>query len=281
MRQAFISKHFLRAIACAAMSAMLLASCGGGGGGGSGQTSAPQAAQTAAASSVSGSSAGSGGTAVTASVQPAQLVDGAAGSASAGGPPRVIEYYGDSTIWGYTPFTGEQVSVPAPAAFAAALPAGGNYDVRNEGVSGSTACGLLNGSDGKHPAWSTQMANSSASIVIMNFAINDEWRDDLPTYQSCLTQLARQAKSAGKKVVFETPNPTRDSGPSGLDVYVDAMKAVAAQERLPVIDQYRYLTDYLNGQSPLSICPDGLHPTAEVYVMKGKYAASVFPSLPL
>lgn len=174
-----------------------------------------------------------------------------------------------------------RVATPAPAAFAAALPASGNYDVRNEGVNGSTACKLLNGADTRHPAWSQQMANSAASIVIMNFAINDEWQDDLTTYKSCLTQLARQAKSYGKKVIFETPNPTRDSGPYGLDVYVNAMKSVAVQERLPVIDQYQYLTNYLNGQSPLSICPDGLHPTDAVYVMKGKYAASAFSALSL
>jgi len=275
---------------------MLLTSCGGGSGGGGGEAGAPQTVQAAAAATgETGSSAVSGSTEVTASVQPTQLIDSTstgtpatqsggtptAGTASAGSAPRVIEYYGDSTIWGYTPFTGQQVSVPAPAAFAAALPSGGNYDVRNEGVNGSTACGLLNGSDGKHPAWSTQMANSSASTIIMNFAINDEWQEDLSTYQSCLTQLARQAKSAGKKVVFETPNPTRDSGAWGLDVYVNAMKSVAAQEQLPLIDQYQYLTAYLNGQSPLTICPDGLHPTAEVYVMKGKYAASVFTSFSL
>ena len=35
---------------------------------------------------------------------------------------HVIEYYGDSTVWGYDPHTGGQVAKPAPAAFAEALP---------------------------------------------------------------------------------------------------------------------------------------------------------------
>jgi lysophospholipase L1-like esterase len=191
----------------------------------------------------------------------------------------VIEYYGDSTIWGYASGSGARVATPAPAAFAEALPASPKYDVHNEGVNGTTSCELLNGTDGRHPAWDTQMAASQAAIVIINHAINDQWKMDVATYKSCLTSLARKAKSRGKKVIFETPNPTRDSGADSLDVYVNAMKAVAAQEQLPVIDQYKYLTSYLNGQSPYAICPDGLHPTAEVYIMKGKYAASVFKTL--
>lgn len=191
----------------------------------------------------------------------------------------IIEYYGDSTVWGYRTDAGGQVARPAPAVFAESIANASAYDVRNEGVSGSTACGLLNGEDGKHPAWSTQMANSEATYVLVNYAINDEWKYDVATYKGCLTSLARIAKQHGKQMIFETPNPTRDSGSWGLDVYVNAMKEVASAESLPVIDQYAYLTNYLNGRSPYTICPDGLHPTEAVYEMKGKYAASVFPSL--
>lgn len=194
---------------------------------------------------------------------------------------QVIEYYGDSTIWGYSSGSGTRVATPAPAAFAAALPAARNYSVINEGVNGSTACQLLNGTDGRHPAWDTQMASSKASIVILNHAINDEWKEDLATYRGCLASLSQKARQHGKKIVFETPNPTRDSGVNGLDVYVNAMKAVATQEGAPVIDQYKYLSAYLNGQSAYTICPDGLHPTDAVYILKGKYAASAFASMGL
>ncbi|MDB5796117.1 MAG: hydrolase family protein [Paucimonas sp.] len=193
--------------------------------------------------------------------------------------PVVIDYYGDSTIWGLRSVSGGQVGVTAPAAFAAALPASGKYVVRNEGVSGSTSCALLEGSDGKHPAWATQMANSNANVVIMNFAINDEWKMDLNRYRSCMTALASQARAAGKKVVFETPNPTRDSYPASLDAWAQAMRDLARSLQIPVIDQYQFLKNYLGGRSVTEICPDGLHPTDAVYVMKGKYAAQVFPSL--
>ena len=65
----------------------------------------------------------------------------------------VIEYYGDSTVWGYQSQTGERVAKPAPAVFAENLPDPRRFEVRNEGVNGSTACELLNGADGRHPPW--------------------------------------------------------------------------------------------------------------------------------
>ncbi len=199
------------------------------------------------------------------------------------GPPATtvtVAYHGDSTIWGYRSGSGGQVATPAPAAFAQSLAASGwKVDVRNEGVSGSTACSLLNGTDGVHPAWSSYIASSPAQVVILNHAINDEWSYDIGTYQGCLRQLAQIAKSHGKRVIFETPNPTRDSGPDGLDQYVNAMKQVAAEESVQVIDQYTYLTNYLNGQSVTQICPDGIHPSDSVYLMKGQYAARRFKAM--
>ena len=193
---------------------------------------------------------------------------------SAPAAPQVVEYYGDSTVWGYRTNTGGQVAVPPPAAFAAALPNPSAYVVRNEGVSGSTACDLLNGTDGRHPRWSSQMAASKAQYVFVNHAINDQWKYDLSTYKGCLRSLAQTAKQYGKQMIFETPNPTRDD----VSVMANAMKEVATQENVPVVDQYTYLRNYLNGQSVYSIVPDGLHPTDAVYVMKGKYAAGVFSS---
>ncbi|MDB5852667.1 MAG: hydrolase family protein [Herminiimonas sp.] len=226
-----------------------------------------------ASSSAGGTNAGNGASGPAAPVTTSPATTTTTTTPATG---QVIEYYGDSTIWGYSSGSGARVAMPAPAAFAAALPAARNYSVINEGVNGSTACQLLNGTDGRHPAWDTQMASSKASIVILNHAINDEWKEDLATYRGCLSSLSQKARQHGKKIVFETPNPTRDSGVNGLDVYVNAMKAVATQENAPVIDQYKYLTGYLNGQSAYTICPDGLHPTDAVYILKGKYAAGAF-----
>jgi len=115
--------------------------------------------------------------------------------------------------------------------------------------------------------------------VLVNFAIHDEWKYDVNTYKSCLGSLAGIVKQYGRQMIFETPNPTRDSGSSGLGAHVNAMKSAATAQAVPVIDQYKYLADYLAGQSPYMICPDGLHPTDAVYIMKDQYAAVVFQTL--
>jgi len=250
----------------------ILVGCGGGSGSGSPQEESVTGGTNLVISSAGTSSSGTSSGSTTGQTTP---------SAPTNNVARTVDYYGDSTIWGYASGSGARVAVPAPTAFAQALPASLNITVRNEGVNSTDACQLLNGNDGRHPAWSQQMDNSPASIVIINHGINDEWRYDVNTYKGCLQSLAQIAKSKGKKVIFETPNPTRDSGPSGLDVYVNAMKAVASQQNVPVIDQYQYLNNYLNGQSVYTICPDGLHPTNAVYIMKGQYAASVFNTLGL
>jgi lysophospholipase L1-like esterase len=285
-------KNKITAYSSTMVLALMLGACGGGSGGGgdggvsaadasapSGSTGAPAASAAPApgpASATNNASAPNASTSPATNTVPTAMEVAPAASSS---EPKIIEYYGDSTVWGYRSSSGDQVETPAPVAFAEALTHPSRYQVRNEGVSATTACDLLDGSDGKHPAWSTQMAGSDAAYVLINHAINDEWRYDVDTYKSCLTGLAQGAKQRGKTVIFETPNPTRDSGAWGLDVYVNAMKEVAAAQNVPVIDQYKHLTDYLAGASPYSICPDGLHPSEQIYIMKGKYAAAVFSSL--
>jgi lysophospholipase L1-like esterase len=185
---------------------------------------------------------------------------------------QIVDYYGDSTIRGYQSGTGAQVAKSAPQAFAEALSSSPAQQVNNLGVDGQTACQLFNGTD-----WAGTMASSNATVVILNHGINDATTGlPLSDYRSCLTDLARAAKSAGKRVIFETPNPI-DSG--GLENYVSAMKAVATQENLPIIDQYENLIQ--SGRPIREICPDGTHPSDAVYIEKGRYAASVYVRIPL
>lgn len=194
-----------------------------------------------------------------------------------------VEYYGDSTVYGYASgSTGTQVATPAPTAFAQNLPAASRYAVANEGVSGTTACQLLDGRDGKHPDWATQMVNSKAKFVIINHAINDERTDigeNVASYSGCLTSLATGARKAGKIVIFETPNPTDQSG-QGLENYVAAMKTVASNLAIPVIDQYQYLLGKLGPGGATgdvrSLMPDGTHPSDATYIDKGQFAAREF-----
>jgi hypothetical protein len=269
----------------AALLSATLAACGGGGsadntvaaGGAStplaGASTSPagSAATGAAAAPNTGSSSGS----VPATPAPNTTPPAAPTTAS-------IDYYGDSTIWGYASGVGTQVQNPEPAVFQQSLPQYKlpiQYTVRNEGVSATTACQLLNGTDGKHPVWDTQMTNSGARIVIINHAINDLAYETPAQYTACLTSLVQKAKQHGKTVILETPNPTTDSGPNGLDIWVDAMRKVATQENIKLIDEYQYLTNYLAGADVHTICPDGTHPTDAVYRLKGEYAAKVFAAM--
>jgi lysophospholipase L1-like esterase len=242
--------------------ALALTACGGGGG----DSPRPAVTTTTTASTTTTT------TPSTPTTPPASLASVA----------NVIEYYGDSTIWGWaTGSGGTQVARPAPLVFAESFPASPRQEVRNEGVSGTTACLLLNG-DGRHAEWNTQMVNSNATVVIINHAINDAKPGSgisTATYKNCLRSLVQVAKAQGKRVILETPNPV--SGFSGLESYVTAMKEVAAEEQVSVIDQYQYLLDYLGSRNPEELTPDGLHPTDEVYAMKGRRAQAVFASFPL
>lgn len=190
-----------------------------------------------------------------------------------------IEYHGDSTVWGYASGSdARQVEKTAPAVFAQVLQSYARVEVDNRGVNGATACRLLEGGNGQAD-WNTQMRQSRTQYVILNHGINDQWQYPITRYSQCLRELAQTAKRHGKRVIFETPNPTRDSGPDGLDKWVDAMRRVAQSEGIGVIDQYAYLTDLLNGRPATSFAPDGLHPSDAVYEMKGKFAAQAFMRL--
>jgi lysophospholipase L1-like esterase len=241
--------------------AFTLSACGGGG-----DTSN---ASTAGTTSTTQQSGATGGTLPT----PTLLASTA----------QVIEYYGDSTIWGLKSGTTDvQVATPAPTAFLGSLPSSPMQRVINKGVNGTTACDLLNGNTllGIETNWQTQMANSSATVVIINDAINDSGvnGESIDTYKSCLSNLATIASGRGKKVIFETPNPVDRNG---LDTYVTAMKEVAFEMNIPVIDQFQNLKKSLDAGTITirEMCPDGTHPSDQVYIQKGQFAASVFRTL--
>jgi lysophospholipase L1-like esterase len=242
--------------ALVAASAILFA-CGGGGGDGA-------------------TTSGTGGS------QSPTNTAGRISTAAASTVTQVIDYYGDSTVWGFASGSlGDRVARPAPVIFAEQLPAAARYVVRNEGVSRTTACQLLQGTDGTHPDWSTQMRNSNAKFVIINHGINDQRSDigeSVPNYKACLTTLAQIARQQGKNVIFETPNPTDQTG-SGLDAYVTGMKEVAAAQAVNVIDQHQYLLGQLAGRDARALMPDGTHPSDDTYALKGRFAAAEFLKL--
>lgn len=238
------------------MVALMLGACGGGGG--------DTLPSTSSGSNAGGSNGGG--------QEPAVKLNSTA---------QVIEYHGDSTVWGYRSNTdAELVDVPAPAAFAADLP--GYHEVRNMGVNRTTACDLLEGTGPydvlweQYTSWQDHMAVSDATVVIINHGINDMSAYDTTRYRSCLNQLVDVAQANGKVVILETPNPVADAsdGRQIID-YVEAMREVAEQQGAYLIDQYAQLREEFEA-NPTEVCPDGVHPSEEVYIQKGQFAAAEF-----
>ena len=241
-----------------------LAACGGGGGSSNGN------------GTVGGGGGGGGGGDPIGQPPQQTLLNGS---------PQVIEYHGDSTIWGYrTDTTGDRIPEvsQAPAVFAAALP--DYHRVENRGRNSTTACDLLrgegaysvsNGGQPPQPAWAEHMRNSDATVVIINHGINDLSRSgssDVGTYRQCLNDLIDIARGADKVVILETPNPVSDTR---IELIVSAMREVAEEKNVDLIDQYDALLEDFTAD-PDAICPDGTHPTEAVYERKGRYAAQRF-----
>ncbi len=201
---------------------------------------------------------------------PAPAADSANPAASA---PALVEYYGDSIIWGWMPNTDwGRVDQPAPAVFAADT----GLAVHNMGSPGRLAENALAG-DGVYPAWTQQMAQSKATHVIIEYHSHDT----MANTTSRVRQLIQIAKANGKKVIVETIGPGNHAGDLSYDQITQAQRDAAAAESVPVIDQTAYLKQYLTstGKSVWDICGDGLHPNPDVYVMKGHFAATQFAAM--
>jgi lysophospholipase L1-like esterase len=231
------------------MVALMLSACGGGGG------DTPPA-----------TSGGGGGGNNSGGQEPAAKLNSKA---------QVIEYHGDSTVWGYRAETsGERVETPAPTAFDNALE--NRHTVNNMGLNRSTACDLLEGTGGYQQNWQDYMAASDATVVIINHGINDMSSYDTARYRSCLNQLVDIAQSADKIVILETPNPVVDASDNRRIIdYVETMRDVAEQQGVYLIDQYAELQEEF-AANPTEVCPDGVHPSEEVYIEKGQFAAAEF-----
>jgi acyl-CoA thioesterase-1 len=193
--------------------------------------------------------------------------------------PKVtlIAAYGDSTTQG----------VPAgqnmPAYLEAALC---HYKVTNEGVSGTRADQLLNGTDGRHKPWADEMKQSKARIVLLNFGINDSHQagETVQSYSMNMDLLVRTAKDAGKLVVLQTPNPIyptlkADAPDAKLQQHAQAVRKLAKAEHVPLIDVNASMLALL-AQVPLQVLyADTLHPTPAGYQAIANVAAKVIETM--
>lgn len=194
----------------------------------------------------------------------------------------LIEAYGDSTTLGAQTINGvltiTQNSEPAQLQLLLQQRFGTSVTVKNEGVGGIEAFQLLSGTDGKHPDWKTQMAQSKAQIVLLNFGLNDffYWKAPEPgiyqespsDYAIILGYLIQTARNAGKIVVLQEPNPTcKQPNPGTIIQFVEALRSEASSQNTPLVAQFEFDQTIPNWQSMLTDCA---HPNDQLYSIKAK-----------
>lgn len=159
--------------------------------------------------------------------------------------------------------------------------------VSNEGVRDSEASDLLNGTDGKHPAWQGLMNSSKAKIITLNFAVSDAYylvhpvagkESETPQrFREVMDKLVSIAKASGKDVVVYEPNPAcdKDRGDS-VQYYATQLDDLAQKSSVPMVGLYWDTLKMRDWQSMLQDC---VYPKQGLYQLRADRAYSVL--LPL
>lgn len=203
---------------------------------------------------------------------------------------KIVDYYGDSTIYGTITTDGgvtyQQANPTAVQTFVNSLTTAQTYTANNNGVPGQGTRRLLGlGAEayyGGVAPLDQLLAASAADICIYNHCLNDadpsQEGNSIDTYKTNLQKIIDLTRYYGKYCIFETPNPAQYFDPSA---HVQAMRDVAKANGVPVIDQYAYLQTYLadKGLTVADITGDGEHPTQAIYNLKGTNAATRFKTI--
>jgi len=219
----------------------------------------------------------------------ALLMATACGRASADGPPMqrpneppravtsaqvVIEAYGDSTTLGISCSEGHCFPRPqnAVAYLQDALHTsfGERVSIVNLGVGGTMAYQLRDGKDRAHSMpWAQRLAASDAQIVTINYGINEVMHNQTPEqFYDAETALVKTALALGKQPVLQTSNPMPDGHLNArLGAMVAMTRRVAAEQHVPLVDQYAYIEALPGWQTMMS---DGAHPKPELYRLKAE-----------
>lgn len=155
--------------------------------------------------------------------------------------------------------------------------------VTNEGVHDSEASDLLNGTDGKHPAWQSLMKNSSAKIVTLNFAASDAYylvhpmagkESETPQrYREVMEKLVAIAKASGKEVVLYAPIPSCDADRGdSVKYYATQLDDLSQKSSIPMVGMYWGTLKMHDWQSMLRDC---VHPRQNLYQLRADKAYSV------
>lgn len=189
----------------------------------------------------------------------------------------LVEFHGDSTTFGADPFNQyHAVRWPVPELVERSLHRDYAFDhieCLNFGVSGTQAVDLLRA----RPGWRRQLEASPASVVVLNFGINDVWaRPDPLAGFAAMRQLVTVAAQQGKVVVVETPNPVAvGMGRLGLAEQGARLACWCAALRVLAVRHGAYLCDH-HAHLPVVYpkwrehTPDGIHPDQTLYRFKAR-----------
>lgn len=150
---------------------------------------------------------------------------------------------------------------------------GNRVTVSDEGVPGSTLGSLMSGSDGRHPVFTQQMAQSKADIVVVNHGVNDSaWGGETTSqFWALLTQFVAVAQRHGKIVALEDAGPVCSPN-YNVAPYVTTTDDVASQSGMALIQQYQALLAVPNYCSHLT---GQYYPDPYVYSIKAQQEAAV------
>ncbi|WP_025599466.1 SGNH/GDSL hydrolase family protein [Burkholderia sp. WSM2230] len=190
-----------------------------------------------------------------------------------------IEAYGDSTTLGISCSEGhcgpQAQNAVAYLQDELQMHHGKRVLVANYGVGGTTATQLRDGTGNRRARptaglpWRERLAASSAQIVLINYGINEVMQNQTPEqFYAAQTALVETARALGKEPVLETSNPMPDSRLNArLATMVAMTRRVAAEQRVPLVDQFAYISSLPDWKALMS---DGAHPKPGLYRLKAE-----------
>jgi lysophospholipase L1-like esterase len=190
-----------------------------------------------------------------------------------------IDAYGDSTTLGITCSEGHCGPQPQNAVSYLQQDLHTHYGdrvrVENFGVGGTMATQLRDGTGNRRAGpsaglpWQERLAASPAQIVLINYGINEVMQNQTPEqFYAAETALVKTARALGKQPVLQTSNPMPDNRLNArLAAMVAMTRRVAAEQQVPLVDQFAYVSRLPDWQTLMS---DGAHPKPDLYRLKAE-----------
>lgn len=216
------------------------------------------------------------------------LVAAAVAAALANGVAQKAASYGDSTGYGYKvgmPLPTDQVAIPPTLALQnlmsqLQLP----LTVFNRCISSTTLDSMINGTDGSGSTFAAKVGvggiDHDADIIYCNHAINDcAANSDIVLFRNNLVKFVSLCRENGIVPVLVTPNPNPpafsvdEARSRRLVFFANEVRSVAEEYSVDLVDQYAYFENSQKVEVMVSMVPDGIHPSENMYVRAGQNLA--------